>query len=76
MLRTVRTRFAPARVVARARFGSADAALIPALEGRLPARADAPALAYVCRDRTCLAPVESAAALAAQLADPVSLNDR
>jgi uncharacterized protein YyaL (SSP411 family) len=68
MLRTVRATFAPARVVARARHGSSDNAIIPALEGRLPSSAHSPARAYVCRDRTCLAPAADAQQLVAQLA--------
>jgi uncharacterized protein YyaL (SSP411 family) len=74
MLRAVRRTFAPARVVARARYGSADAELIPVLQGRLPASTSEAPRAYVCRDRTCLLPVASASALVAQLADPVQLD--
>jgi uncharacterized protein YyaL (SSP411 family) len=64
MLRTVRSRFLPQRVVALARPG-ADTELVPLLAERtFPAGA---ARAYVCQSYACKQPAETPAELAAQL---------
>ena len=64
MLRTVRGRFLPQRVVALA-DGRTPADLVPLCEGREPPPSGA--RAYVCRDWTCELPVDSAGELAQQL---------
>jgi uncharacterized protein YyaL (SSP411 family) len=64
MLRTLRTTFAPQRVVALAGPG-ADAELVPLLSGK-----DAGpngARAYVCRNWSCRAPVDDPAALKSEI---------
>ncbi|TDJ69323.1 MAG: thioredoxin domain-containing protein [Planctomycetota bacterium] len=66
MLAEVRGTFLPQRVVALAHEG-ADESLVPLLEGREPGPNGA--RAYVCRNFTCEAPVETVAALARALAD-------
>jgi hypothetical protein len=64
LLAAVRGTFVPQRVVALAAPG-ADAGLIPLLEGRQPARSGP--RAFVCRNWTCLAPVDEPAALRSAL---------
>jgi uncharacterized protein YyaL (SSP411 family) len=67
MLAEVRGRFFPQRVVALARPG-ADTDLIPLLEDRTPA-SETGARAFVCRNYACQLPVDTAEALAEQLAE-------
>jgi uncharacterized protein YyaL (SSP411 family) len=64
MLRTLRTTFAPQRVVALAGPG-ADADLVPLLRDKDAGPRGA--RAYVCRNWSCRAPVEDPAALQAEL---------
>ena len=64
LLREVRARFLPQRVVALAHEG-ADEHLIPLLEGRMPEPGTA--RAYVCRNYACRQPAASPAELAAEL---------
>jgi uncharacterized protein YyaL (SSP411 family) len=69
LLRRVRSTFLPQRVVALA-SPDADETLLPLLRGRKPQAAHAGALAYVCRDFRCDAPVSSADELTSLLRVP------
>ncbi|QDU69626.1 thioredoxin domain-containing protein [Engelhardtia mirabilis] len=64
MLAALRARFDPDRVVALA-TAEGDAELLPLLAGRAPKRGEV--RGYVCRRGACDLPVDSAAALVAQL---------
>jgi uncharacterized protein YyaL (SSP411 family) len=66
LLRAVRSVFSPQRVVARAVSG-ADVTLQPLLSGRTSGAGGA--MAYVCRDFTCEAPIADAAELTRALQD-------
>ncbi len=64
MLKTVRAKFLPQKVVALAGADS-DVRLMPLLEGRKASRGEA--RAFICRNYTCGAPVTTAEALAREL---------
>ena len=72
LLRTVRTSFAPLRVVAHG-HPSADAELMPVVGGKTAP--EGTARVFVCRDQTCGLPVQDPEALAEQLGQPQSLTN-